>query len=775
MSGQIKLNIVPISFNKKKVEIGRLPKLEKEAYQELREQHWKTHAFRYDHRSEEIFNVSLVPNQRPIGRIELVDINEHLLLMAKAIQRDILVWLADSLTILRGDKKLVFWGKVDNALLLSQAVKDLRLEKVPDLEVALRYEIDCRLFWHSQNEPFLGLVIDLATSNIIDIPVSKLLEDGLTISGRYVCYRQEEEIEQEYLLPRLELIGKVVRQDGSNLLLTDTESTTEVQSKDVFLEPTLQNLQDVIRLYYGANAGKVLAKLQSYRSPINTATDKLKKIQTTLQGLKDKHPIVVADNLEISLGSVLDQSNKLFPLRISVQRPTLLFGPQGRNTGTIPDHALTEMGPYMYMQHERNAPLIVVVCEAQFRGRIEQFIELLRSGFPNEQWKNPNRDNPYRGGLLGKYRLANVRIVYEECNEPTPQAYEEAAHRLLNRLSEVPDLAIVQIREGFKQLYGNHNPYFVIKSAFMMADVPVQAIQIEKITTINENTAYLLNTISLSIYAKLDGIPWVISTVRPTTHELVVGIGSSQISTRRLGTTTQYVGITTVFQGDGRYLVWGATREVKFEDYPKALLESLRANIEYVRYHNAWQKGEKVRLVCHVYKRLRDCEVDAVKSLVRELVENFDVEFAFLDISWWHPYHIFDPNQTGVTYYDLENRQSRIKGIGVPERGLSLQLDNRRALLQLIGPRETKTSSQGLPNPLLIELHTDSDFTDLTYLVRQIYHFSYMSWRSFMPASEPVTIAYSQLIARLLGNLKTVSDWNSQVLAGGLRDRRWFL
>ena len=81
-----------------------------------------------------------------------------------------------------------------------------------------------------------------------------------------------------------------------------------------------------------------------------------------------------------------------------------------------------------------------------------------------------------------------------------------------------------------------------------------------------------------------------------------------------------------------------------------------------------------------------------------------------------------------------------------------------------------------MPRPLLIEVHESSDFADLSYLARQIYHFTYMSWRSFFPGTEPVTIAYSRLIARALGNLKGVDGWNSSVLTvGQLRDSKWFL
>jgi hypothetical protein len=224
-------------------------------------------------------------------------------------------------------------------------------------------------------------------------------------------------------------------------------------------------------------------------------------------------------------------------------------------------------------------------------------------------------------------------------------------------------------------------------------------------------------------------------------------------------------------------LVWGATREVEYDEYPEALLETLRTAVKHVQQHNAWQEGDKVRIICHVYKRLRDCEVDATKSIVRELANSqFSVEFAFLDISPSHLYHIFEPSQSGVEYWDFISKKKKIKGRGVPKRGICLQLDKLRGLLHLTGPLDLKTGEQGIPKPLLIELHRDSDFTDMTYLLRQAYYFSYMSWRSFFPSTEPITIAYSRLIAKLLADLKMIPEWNSNVLTfGSLRDRRWFL
>lgn len=94
----------------------------------------------------------------------------------------------------------------------------------------------------------------------------------------------------------------------------------------------------------------------------------------------------------------------------------------------------------------------------------------------------------------------------------------------------------------------------------------------------------------------------------------------------------------------------------------------------------------------------------------------------------------------------------------------------------MIGTKEVKTDEQGLPRPLKLTLHHESDFRDMTYLARQVYSFSYMSWRSYFPAIESVSISYSRLIAGALGNLRSLPSWNSSVLtAGSLRNRMWFL
>jgi len=766
------LNIVPIEFNADTVTIGRL-KLDKSTYEEYRNKYSNTHAFRYDSTLDEVQNIPIKPDVKPLGKVDNVSVAKHLPLLARGIQQNIFGWLSNSLRVFRKGKRIVFWGKQDTSLLLTQAARNLSLTIIPNLDVVLKYEVDCRIFYYGDNNSYLGLVIDLATSNLIDIPISELISRGYDPSGKYVCKRTESDLDNPQ--GKLETIGQVSEITNGVLKLVDSEGVTEIASQAAFLEPRLENMTDVINLYYGAKAQLLLDQLKKLRQPINAATEKLALIKKTIGVLRDRS--ITIGELTLTLGDVLIESDEKFPTRISTGRPTLLFGAQGRNNGTVPDMGVTEHGPYMYLHHDRNSPVIAVVCEEQYLGRVEQFLNLLKSGFPAEMWTNSKRSNPFPSGMIGKYRLSNMRFEFQICSDSSPTSYKEATEKILSRLPTPPDLAIVQIRERFIQSYGDSNPYFVSKAAFMSAGVPTQSIRIEKIQNPGEGIAYLLNIISLATYAKLDGTPWVISTIRPSTHEIVIGLGSAEVGHTRLGSKTRYVGITSLFQGDGRYLVWGATREVEYQNYLDALIESLRSAIDFVSQQNAWRTGDKVRVVCHVYKRLKDCEISAIKTIVNELSEkNFTVEFAFLDISSIHPYYIFDTEQQGHRYWNPDTRSYEIRGKGVPQRGIALQLDSSRGLLHLTGPTDLKTSFQGIPRPLLVDLHPDSDFRDMTYLLRQIYHFTYMSWRSYFPAAEPVTIGYSRLIARLLGNLKSVSSWNSNIVTlGTLRERKWFL
>jgi hypothetical protein len=791
------LNAAPVSFDRETVEIGYLPDEGKEAYQTLRERHKDTHVFRFDARIQKIANVG-VGDAAPLGTVSVQPVEENLLLASRVIQRQIVEQIKDRYVVLRDLNPVVFWSAARRNRLLANAIRSVAkrkqrdIEPVEDLDVFVRFRLDTRLLYPRGNDPtpYLGFLIDLRTANYINLPVSDLIESGVDPRGMFVGRRSEER--DDFLLPEFETLGRVRSIERGELILTDQKGLREqeapelrVDAHSVLLEPRSENLATVVRAIYGRSAKPILDQLYQTRRSYVTADGQRSHLTNTLKGLRG-YVRLGFGAATATIGDFMSQEDKLFPQSITTTRPTCLFGPQGRKTGQYPDAGVSRFGPYQYMHQEVNEPLILVLCEASQRIQVERFAEELRFGFPDAEWKQASRGsrgtkaNPYEGGLVDKYRLRRIQYEFEEISDPSPESYRRGIKRALGRLTRLPDLALVQTRAEYKEggLKGDDNPYFVVKSEFMMKGVPVQAVTAEKVDAHVSQAPYVLNNVGLACYAKIGGTPWVISTRNPSSREVVIGIGYTEsFDEHRLGPRKRYVGITTFFQGDGRYLAWDVTREVEFEDYAAALLESLRNTIRYVEVENEWEPGDRVRLIFHVYKPLKRVEIESVRGVVDQLLENrYEVEFAFLDLSTAHAYRLFDPSMDGVPYYPPERRGRFTKGKGVPERGVCYQLGPRSALLQLVGPREVKTDLDGAPEPMLIEIHNDSDAADLSYLVRQVYHFSFLSWRSFFPASEPVTILYSRWIAQRLAQLRPVSGWDSStVTMGALRNSKWFL
>lgn len=104
-----------------------------------------------------------------------------------------------------------------------------------------------------------------------------------------------------------------------------------------------------------------------------------------------------------------------------------------------------------------------------------------------------------------------------------------------------------------------------------------------------------------------------------------------------------------------------------------------------------------------------------------------------------------------------------------------VDLGDHKRLLCVNGPLLMKREGESIPHPLQIELHRRSTYTDMTALTRQVFHFTGLSWKSMLPVTEPVTIYYPYLIAKMLGRLSTLPGWSDDLLDTRLRRSRWFL
>lgn len=624
------------------------------------------------------------------------------------------------------------------------------------------YELGTRMVFRDSGPPMLLLAAGVGTTTIIDAPCRTLLRAGVPLEGRYVQVVAPGD--DPRLVERRHLVGRVVTVDGDRLVLDDhvTRYPT-VGIDEAYLEPRIENVQACLRAIIGRKRADVVSRrLREITGTIKGGPSQLERVRALFNYLRQQ-AIEMVPGKAVRFGNLLSTNDAGFPLREVMERPHYIFDPSGRRTHRWGQGGLDKHGPYDRVMFTPKRLRIAIVCQARHQGRVEQFIAKFFEGEPQ---------GPYSKGFVRRFMLERPDVHVFRARAPTARAYKQALEKAVSAAADGGfrwNLAIVQIEDTFRELGPNRNPYLVCKSALFRHQVAVQSVTLRTMTLRGSQLGYALNNLSIQTYAKLGGTPWVLPADGTIAHELVIGLGSYQVAGARLGGRERYVGLTTVFTGDGRYLLDGRTAAVPFADYGTAMLKVISRAIQALREEQNWRDNAPVRLVFHAFKPMKGKEIAAVKKLMGDLGMP-QAEFAFVHLVENHPFAAFNLGEMGA-----KAARGQKKGKMAPPRGLHLKFGLRESLVAFKGPREVKGASDGLPLPVLLRLHPDSTFDDLTYLSRQAFAFSCHSWRSFFPAPMPITILYSRFIANLLAQLQQVDGWAADSMLGKIGRTRWFL
>lgn len=767
------LNFSPIEFDDVEVEARTFPfgVDGEKALNALRQKHWATHVIRR-HGADQIVAVPLGPDPDNIGSgAKKIKLKENLGLTAALIRNSLMNTFVKHGRSIQNYDPIRFIAKDD--ILRSCVPAGVTC---PDwLGVRLVYEIAVRPIYFFKREPFIAAVLDVRTSRIIDRSVADLINDGFSPIGYYVTRREQGE--DSRISPKPVLVGRVESVSRTTLKLADgRDNLQSIKADMVWLEK--RAFPACMKHVFKEHGETVETNLERARADLRQGPARLQKITAIVDFLQKTKAHSACAGASYKFLPFLDKTTagNSFPALDTAPKPTYLYDQTGAKTSTWHDGGLDKYGPYTAKIFTPNRPKLCVICQKAHKGRIEQFLHKFINGIAlpvsNTRQGKPQK-NYFEKGLLRKYSLQDVTYEFFVAENSTARSYKEACRQAIEKTGTGAkwDLALVQIEDTFHQLSVENNPYFIAKESFLTHQIPVQEFEIETAQKPDRSLAFCLNNMALATYAKLGGIPWLLRANPPIAHELVIGLGSATVADGRLGERERYVGITTIFSSDGNYHLSNTSKAVTVEDYPTAFLDALRKAITKVQKDMNWQPKDNVRLIFHAtFKRFSQTEVSSVKALMKELGD-YEIEYAFLQISDQHPYLLFDRGEQGVRDFDT----GKTKGIYAPKRASSLQLSNRDLLLCLTGASEVKRPEDGLPRPVLLSLHKDSSFTDMTYLSRQVFAFACHSWRTFLPASVPVTIQYSDLIARTLGHLSLIDKWDPDVMLGKIGKTRWFL
>lgn len=758
------LNFAPIRLENKEYTIYRIPYLDKNQLEDLREKYNSCNSFfrhgEYIYHSpmsqKNFFSggekVTINANKNPIITKSLI---HHILFRHFYQIADLKFTGFDSITFFSTNAS----KRQSNDSLYAIIDDKLRHQ----IGYWRGTKLDTRVLDNGLEQTF-GLTINVLYEWKVKVNCKELAKKGLDITKRFaIVYKRYN----TFTIARL--IGKIVDHNQEYIFVEKDDNVQKYQIDEVFLENSYQNRQDILETVMGhSKAQEVFRYL--YDKTIERRGGK--KVSQTINGVltflrKKKYTnhhgftFVVSDFLKE--GS-LKWETKTF------SKPSYVFNIQGNHTNSWHDGGLEKYGPYSAESFPYEKPKVIIICRKDTKGDITQFFGKFLSGVRITS-TNVNKRQPFEQGFLNKYRLSGLDHVVYTTKDESIAEYDRVIRQAIEENERI-DIALVETCEKFKELPATDNPYYFTKAKLLQNAIPSQEVLNETMKINNNSLAYVLNNMSLAFYAKLGGKPWLIPNVPNIDHEMVIGIGNKVFKKDRFLNQSRVVGITTIFSGDGNYEFSNTSKDVPYEEYLQELLISLKANIKQVRTKNNWQKGDTLRLIFHVFKPFSEQEIDTIESVIGSLEnDDFQVEYAYLTISHNHPFLLLDESQIGVKDYRARGKN---KGVGQPLRGKNIKLDEYNFLLQLIGPQEVKTYRQGLSSPVLIKLHPKSTFKSLEYLTRQIYQFSHISWRSFLPSSLPVTLDYSNQIASILGNLREIEHWNSAGLMK-LKYKAWFL
>jgi hypothetical protein len=767
------LNFSPLGFEDKEVEARVFPYGADgdEQLKKLRNEHWATHVFRRDG-PDEIVAIAVKADAPQLGsKSRKIRLKENLGLTASLIRNALINYLAGLPRPVLDYDPIRFVSQED----ILQACLPAGTACPDWLGVRLLYDMAIRPIYFFKHEPFIAAVFDVRTTRILDRTAAELVAEGFPLAGHYVAERRSKNSDPR-ILPRPALVGKVEAVQGEMLKLSDARDNLQtIAANTVWLEK--RSFPDYLEYRFQHGYERIAEALEKARANLRSGPEKLKRITSFVDHFASKQHFL-APGVSFRFRPLLSQAaTRSFPAVEPAPKPTYIFDQTGSKTDTWNDKGLNEHGPYTSKVFTPNRPRLCVICQKAQKGSVEQFLHKFINGIvlppPAPGYRGKPQRKYFEKGFLRKYALQDVTYEFFLAEDRRPGSYKDACRQALEKhgAGVKCDLALVQIEESFHDLAVDQNPYFIAKESFLAHQIPVQEFEIETAQKLDKDLQFSLNNMALASYAKLNGIPWLLKANPTIAHELVIGLGSADISEGRFGDRERYVGITSVFSGDGNYHLTNTSRAVTMDGYQAAFLDALRKAISKVQQDMNWQPKDHVRLVFHAsFKRFNKDEIKAVKALMTELGD-YEVEYAFLQVSDEHPYLIFDTGQDGV--FDYETRRS--KGVYAPRRASTLQLSNRDMLLCLTGPSEVKRPEDGMPSPLLLTLHKDSSFTDMTYLTRQVFAFACHSWRTFLPGSVPVTIQYSDLIAKTLGHLSLLDKWNPDVMLGRIGKTRWFL
>ena len=217
------------------------------------------------------------------------------------------------------------------------------------------------------------------------------------------------------------------------------------------------------------------------------------------------------------------------------------------------NEALKELKPYTYEFFSTDKIKCAVICPRKYEGTEENFAVKLQKKLKEIFFV----DIEY-----SKYYIDNLNV----------DDYKKSVYDNIINKQDKPDIVIVILEENHKKLGVKQSPYYYCKAKLIGQGIPSQEILIERIKDINE---FILNNISLNIYAKIGGTAWTIEKIERAKQEYIIGISSCYDKSKN-----KIFGVSQIFEYNGNYVVTDCTPLTDMREYEEAFEKYLENTLK---------------------------------------------------------------------------------------------------------------------------------------------------------------------------------------------------
>jgi hypothetical protein len=295
------------------------------------------------------------------------------------------------------------------------------------------------------------------------------------------------------------------------------------------------------------------------------------------------------------------------------------------------------------------------------------------------------------------------------------------------------------------ELASNH--YYFLKYNFIKNNLALQVVNYRKLGERN-SLKWSTSNVALAMFAKMGGIPWV---VKPSNNNcLILGVGSSHKRDEKTGIVTKYFAYTVCLDSSGLY----KTLEVLADETSEInYLENLKSNL--VKMLTDGRLGNYKTCVLHLPFKIKQKEIVAISEAIHQIN---NIDFVAIKVN-------LDNKYFGYSYHNTL----------VPYESSFVKLSRNEYLVWFEGLLYGKeVVDKRLSNPVHIEflnLENSKGFDERNYL-QDVLNLSGANWRGFNAKSIPISIYYSQIIAKYTEAFEKIEGYEENSISN---DKPWFL